>query len=48
MLWRARMRWRRIGARPVLDAGEVTEAAPGTLVTVAGRTASGPTGVAPL
>jgi hypothetical protein len=24
MLWRARMRWRRIGARPVLDAGEVT------------------------
>jgi hypothetical protein len=46
MLWRTSLRWQRIGVRPVLSCAEVADAEPGTFVTVAGRTASGPTAVA--
>lgn len=48
MLWRTSLRWQRIGVRPVLSCAEVADAEPGTFVTVAGRTASGPTAVAPM
>lgn len=48
LLGRTRLRWRRIGLRPVLGCAEVADAEPGTPVTVAGRTAGGPTAVAPM